>query len=65
LSQGDTLRAYITTTGIIFALLVVAHVWRMFVESWRLAREPEYIVITLLSAALSVWAFSLLRRRQN
>ena len=50
------------TTGVIFALLVVAHVWRMAVESWRLAREPEYIVITLIALGLSVWAFRLLRR---
>jgi hypothetical protein len=56
------MRAYIMTTGVIFALLVVAHVWRMAVESWRLAREPEYIVITLLAAGLSIWAFRLLRR---
>ena len=56
------MRAYIMTTGVIFALLVVAHVWRMFAES-GLGRQPEYIVITLLAAALSVWAFSLLRRR--
>lgn len=50
------------TTGVIFALLVVVHVWRMAVESWRLAREPEYIVITLLCATLAVWAVRLLRR---
>lgn len=50
------------TTGVIFALLVVAHVWRMAVESWRLAREPEYIVITLIAAGLSIWALRLLRR---
>ena len=50
------------TTGVIFALLVVAHIWRMAVESWRLARQPEYIVITLIAMALSIWALRLLRR---
>jgi hypothetical protein len=57
------MRTYVMTTGVIFFLLVVAHIWRMAVESWRLAREPEYIVITLIALALSVWAFSLVRRR--
>jgi hypothetical protein len=56
------MRAYVMTTGVIFFLLVVAHVWRMFVESWRLAREPEYIVITLIALGLSLWALRLLRR---
>lgn len=50
------------TTGVIFFLLVVAHVWRMAVESWRLAREPEYIAITLIALGLSVWALRVLRR---
>ena len=50
------------TTGVIFFLLVIAHVWRMFAESWRLAREPEYIVITLIALGLSIWAVRLLRR---
>ena len=50
------------TTGVIFALLAVAHVWRLAVESWRFAREPEYIVITLVALGLSVWAMRLLRR---
>ena len=56
------MRAYVMTTGVIFFLLVIAHVWRMFAESWRLAREPEYIVITLIALGLSVWALRLLRR---
>jgi hypothetical protein len=50
------------TTGVIFALLVVAHVWRLAVESWRVAREPEDLVITLVALGLSVWAMRLLRR---
>jgi len=55
-------RAYVMTTGVIFFLLVIAHVWRMFAESWRLAREPEYIVITLIALGLSIWALRVLRR---
>ena len=56
------MRAYVMTTGVIFALLAVLHVWRVVAESSLLAREPEYLVITLLAAALSVWAMVVLRR---
>ena len=58
------MRAYVMTTGVIFGLLVVAHVWRMFVEG-HLATQPEYIVITLIAALLSLWAFRLVWRSRS
>jgi hypothetical protein len=57
------MRAYVLTTGIVFALLVAAHLWRVVAESARLATEPDFIVITLAAAALSAWAAWLLLRR--
>jgi hypothetical protein len=56
------MRAYVMTTGVIFASLVVAHVWRLFAESASLAADPFYIFITLAAGFLSVWALLLLRR---
>jgi hypothetical protein len=56
------MRAYVITTGVIFALLVVAHVWRMVAEAPRLASDPGFLVLTLIAAALSVWAALVLRR---
>ncbi len=56
------MRTYVMTTGVIFALLVVAHVWRLFAESASLAADPFYILITLAAGLLSVWALLLLRR---
>ena len=56
------MKAYLLTTGLLFALLTVVHVWRAIAESSSLARDPWYILITLLSAAFSAWAFGLLRR---
>ncbi len=56
------MKAYLITTGVVFALLVVAHVWRVIVESRHLATEPDFILITLASAALSAWAWRLLWR---
>ena len=55
------MRAYLTTTGVLFALLVVAHVWRATAEP-NLVRDPWFLLFSVVAAGLSVWAFSLLRR---
>lgn len=59
------MKAYVLTTGIIFFLLTLAHLARMVFESGRLAREPEYLVITLLAAALCAWAARVYVRRDR
>jgi hypothetical protein len=56
------MRAYLMTTGTAFGLVVVAHVWRVFVEGAHLVREPPFVLLTLAAAALSSWAWSLLGR---
>jgi hypothetical protein len=55
------MRTYLATTGILFALLVVAHVWRATVEP-NVVRDPWFLVFSVVAAGLSIWAFSLLRR---
>jgi len=55
------MKAYLVTTGSLFGLLTVVHVWWVFEESTQLAKDPWYIVITVIAAALSVWAWRLLR----
>jgi glucan phosphoethanolaminetransferase (alkaline phosphatase superfamily) len=56
------MKAYVITTGIIFGLLTLAHIWRMILEGRHLLAEPWWVGITLLAAALCVWAFRLLWR---
>lgn len=56
------MRLYVIVSGIIFALLFAAHVARVFVEGHNLAERPEYLIITVFAAAMSIWAFSSLRR---
>lgn len=60
------MRTYLTLTAILFALLAVLHLWRMIAEQTSLAKDPWFLVITVLSAALSAWAVRLLvvSRRQ-
>ena len=55
------MKTYVMTTGTIFALIALAHVARLFAESTRLARDPFFVALTLVSAGLSVWAFRLVR----
>ena len=62
LRKEDLMRAYVITTGIVFAVLVVAHILRALAEGSQLMKQPLYILTTLAAAALFVWAMSLLRR---
>lgn len=55
------MRAYLMTTGFLFAGLVLAHLWRAAVES-NMARDPWFLLFTAVAAALCGWAFQLLRR---
>jgi len=55
------MKAYLITTGTLFGLLALAHVWRVIGESRSLGADPWFVALTLISAAMSVWAFRLLR----
>jgi hypothetical protein len=56
------MKAYVMTTGAVFGLITLAHIWRAIEEGPRLATEPWYVLITLTAAALCVWALRLLWR---
>ena len=56
------MKAYLITTGTVFGLIALAHIWRIFEEGSRLAKEPWFLLLTLAAAALSVWAWRLLGR---
>jgi hypothetical protein len=55
------MKAYVMTTGVVFGLLTLAHILRIMVEGLHLARDPFYVLITLIAAGLCVWAWRLLR----
>ena len=55
------MKAYLITTGSLFGVLTLAHVWRIIEEGPQLARNPWWILITIAAAALAVWAWRLLR----
>jgi hypothetical protein len=53
------MKIYLAVTAVLFALLTVVHLWRMVAESTSLARDPWFLVITLISAAFCLWAVRL------
>jgi hypothetical protein len=55
------MKAYVMTSGGIFALLVLAHIARVFLEGPRVLSDPWFVLFTVLAAALSLWAFRVLR----
>ena len=56
------MKAYLITTGALFGVLTVAHIVRVIMENPGLVRDPFYVLITLLTAVLCVWAFYLVRK---
>ena len=56
------MKAYLVTTATLFALIAVVHAWRMIEERSSLARDPWFLIITVIAAALAGWGISLLRR---
>jgi hypothetical protein len=55
------MRAYVMTTGVLFGLVTLAHVWRVFEEGRGLATDPSFILLTIVAAALCLWAWRLIR----
>jgi hypothetical protein len=54
------LKAYLATTGTVFGLIFVAHIWRAVAEGPAMVKNPVFILLTVAAAALSVWAWRLL-----
>lgn len=53
------MKAYVITTGAIFGLITIAHVLRIIAEGAHLAREPVYVLLTIVAAGLCLWALRL------
>lgn len=55
------MKTYVILTGVLFGILTAAHVLRIILENPGLAKDPFYISLTVLTAALCGWAFYLVR----
>lgn len=56
------MKSYIITTGVLFVLLVVAHIARIVGEGWYLARDPFFVTATVVAGGLAGWAWRLARQ---
>ena len=54
------MKAYVMTTGAVFGLITLAHVLRVVAEGPRLATDPFFVLLTVLSTALCLWAWRVL-----
>jgi len=59
------MRSYLIVTACIFALLVVAHVARLFLEGPGVLRQPVFLTATLCAIGLFAWACYLLRNKRT
>jgi uncharacterized membrane protein len=55
------MKAYVITTGAVFGLVTLAHVWRIYEEP-HLAKSPWFAVLTVAAGVLCLWAGRLLAR---
>jgi len=55
------MKAYVMTTGVVFGLLTLVHIWRAIVEG-HLAKDPFFILVTIIAASLCLWAARLVLR---
>jgi hypothetical protein len=55
------MRTHVMTTGVLFGLVTLAHVWRVLVEGPGPATDPWYILLTVAAAGLCLWAWRLIR----
>lgn len=58
------MKVYLLVTGTIFALIALAHILRMIFEP-SVIRDPVFLVLTMLTIAMSIWSSLLLRRGEK
>lgn len=57
------MKAYVATTGVLFLALAAAHVLRVLNEH-HLARDPWFVISTVIAVSLSGWALRLYRTKE-
>jgi hypothetical protein len=56
------MKNYLIVSGTTFSLIALAHVWRLIEEGAGPVKNPWFILTSVLSVTLAVWAWRLLRR---
>jgi len=56
------MRRYLIVTAVIFVIILGAHAARIVAEGTRLLIEPDFVLASLASLGMAIWAVVLLRR---
>jgi hypothetical protein len=56
------MKYYLVTTLVCFALVFLAHVARAYQEGLRIFGEPVFLLTSILSIGLAIWAIVLLKK---
>jgi hypothetical protein len=55
------MRRYLLVSGVLFGLLTLVQVSRIAIETIGVARDPFFVLSTLISAGLTFWAWRVMR----
>ena len=55
------MKAYVVTTGSLFALLAAVHIWRAIVEGPSLATQPTFVIPSAVAVGLAIWSWRVFR----
>jgi hypothetical protein len=50
------MKAYVITTAVVFVLITLSHIARLFAEGPHLLKQPVFVLTSILALALVVWA---------
>ena len=56
------MKYYLLVTGAAFALLVLAHCARIYIEGFYVLKEPVFLISSIVSVVLVIWAGVLFKR---
>lgn len=56
------MRRYVLICGVLFGLLSLVQISRIAIETISVARDPWFLVSTLITAGLAIWAWNLMLR---
>lgn len=55
------MKTYLVTSGLLFVVILIAHIARFFAEGPGIATEPTFVISSALSIGMTGWALWLFR----
>jgi len=55
------MKSYVMTTGTVFGLITLAHLARVMAEGAHVAKDPWFVLLTIVTGTLCLWAWRLIR----